>query len=282
MTKPASSATSSLKRQLLANLLFFLPHVLMSKMAGFVASITWPWFKNPYNCLFAKRYGFNMAECLEPNPAAYANFQALFTRKLHPTARPIAPGDTVVVSPVDGTLTACGDVTTDTLLTIKGESLALEKLLGSPCKAAQFASFYLAPHNYHRVHMPLTGKLTAMHYIPGRLYTVNPAVTQYIPQVFLKNERLVCHFETALGEMTVTFIGALFVGGITTVWHGAVTPPHKGQVKSWHYDNKIHFNKGAELGYFTMGSTVVITLAQDFLPQKQNDTLVQVGQSLAF
>ena len=247
------------------NLLRILPQHLLAAGMYRIARSTRPWLKNLLITRISRHYGVNMAEAEQPDPTAYPSFNAFFTRALRPGARPLAEGK--VVSPADGRVSQIGAIQGDALLQAKGHEFDLLALLaGDKQKAAQFrdglfATIYLSPKDYHRVHIPLSGTLRSMTFVPGELFSVSEATTQLIPGLFARNERVICHFDTALGPMAVILVGAIFVGSMDTVWHGEVRG-RRGQPTKWvyHGDDRRQFQTGDEIGRFNMGSTVIVLL----------------------
>ncbi|MFO7285994.1 MAG: archaetidylserine decarboxylase [Gammaproteobacteria bacterium] len=236
-----------------------LPQALVSRAVYKIARSEARWIKNPLSRWFARHYGVDLAEAAEPDPTAYPTFNAFFTRPLKPGARKIAPGETTIVSPVDGRLTEFGYARSGTLLQAKGFAYALEELIGEgPVDSRAFengayATIYLAPYDYHRVHMPLAGTLTATRYVPGRRFSVNAATTCGIRRLFCRNERVVCWFDTAYGPMVLVLVGALNVSSISTVSRGEI---ESGAPRYW--PESLVLAKGAEIGRFNLGSTVVL------------------------
>ncbi|MGM0913892.1 MAG: archaetidylserine decarboxylase [Pseudomonadota bacterium] len=262
-----------------------LPHHLLSRLVGRLAECRQPAIKNALARAFIRRFGVDMAEAAEPDPAAYATFNDFFTRALKADARPIAEG---VVSPADGRLSQFGAIEAGQLMQAKGHRFSAEALLGGDVEAAtrylggSFATVYLSPSDYHRVHMPVGGTLTEMVYVPGRLFSVNAATTEHVPNLFARNERLVCHFETEHGPMAMVLVGAMIVAAIETVWAGQITPLPKGGVQRIRFDTPIRLEKGAEMGRFKLGSTVVMAFAEpvSFADGLEPGDKVQMGQSL--
>lgn len=214
---------------------------------------------------FIRRFGVNMSEAAEPNPDSYPTFNAFFTRALHAGARPVAAEPNVIACPVDGSVSQCGEIAAGKIFQAKGRDFSTHELLGGdPALAAKFdggifATLYLSPKDYHRVHMPFDGILRRMLHVPGRLFSVNPPTTRAVPRLFARNERVALIFDTAIGPMAVVMVGALNVGSIETVWAGEITPPRGHVLRSWDYlDDKLKFAKGDELGRFNMGSTVIL------------------------
>ncbi len=215
---------------------------------------------------FIDRYRVNMAEAANPDPAAYATFNDFFTRALAPGARPIAAADWV--SPVDGAISQFGAIDGDAILQAKGHSYTVQALVGGDAELARpflnghFATLYLSPKDYHRVHMPRAGALRRMIHVPGDLFSVNPTTARGVPGLFARNERVVCVFDSAGGPFVVVLVGATIVGSMATVWHGVVNPPRPGSVRDWRYDGEsaIALRQGDEMGRFLLGSTVVLLM----------------------
>ena len=218
----------------------------------------------------------------------FLSFNQFFTRALKPTARPLA--DVEIISPVDAKISQIGKIDENRLLQAKGRFFRLEDLLGGNqkmvnlFKSGLFGTLYLSPKDYHRIHMPITGQLTDMMYIPGRLFSVNQRTSEVVPNLFARNERVICLFETALGPMALILVGALFVGSIETVWMGTVTPNRWSQIQHWHYDEVQVIQRGDEMGRFNMGSTVIVLLDANriaWLSKLSTQTKVLMGQGLA-
>ena len=226
-----------------------------------------PW-KNWQIRWFIRRYGVDMSIAADQNPAAYPDFNTFFTRALIPEARPLESGPRGVASPADGTVIEAGSICGRQVVQAKGRAYTLEALFGGDEGAAaefeggQFATIYLSPRDYHRVHMPLTGRLRSMVYVPGELFSVNPTTVDAIDGLFARNERIVSFFDTDLGALAVTLVGAVFVGCIEHVWRGVVTPPRRRTILAERYDDmEIVLEQGREMGRFNMGSTVILMLA---------------------
>lgn len=243
---------------------------------------------------FIRHYGVDISEAMEPDPRSYPDFNSFFTRALRPDARPIAQGRDQVCCPVDGFVSQTGAVRRTTLLQAKGHSYSLRPLMGgfeehaSTFRDGGFATFYLSPGDYHRIHMPFDGQLTEMIHVPGRLFSVAPTCVDEIPNLFARNERVACLFDSPAGPMAIVLVGALNVGSIETVWAGEVTPPRAQRVTRIHYPNQgsgaVALGKGQELGRFNLGSTVIVLFtrgrvqwATDLRPQAP----VRMGQAIA-
>lgn len=251
-----------------------------------------PW-KNWQIRWFIRRYGVDMSAAEQSDPTVFADFNTFFTRALKSGARPLTDDETHVSCPADGALYDFGDIREGTLLQAKAHPYSVSELLGgdpqagAPFLGGSYATVYLAPMDYHRVHMPVSGRLQQMVYLPGTLFSVNPVTTRGIPRLFARNERVVCRFQTRFGAMAVIMIGAVFVGGIETVWHGPVTPAREHRRASWNYDGggtaAPTLERGAEMGRFNMGSTVVALFERDgleWLPAVEVGKRVKMGETL--
>jgi phosphatidylserine decarboxylase len=232
----------------------------------------------------------DMREALEPDPYTYPSFNAFFTRALRPDARTIAPGDELVACPVDGTISQFGPIRDGQMLQAKGKSYSVSALLadesGDPRYAGgSFACIYLAPYNYHRIHMPLDGKLIRTSYVPGALFSVNAATANVIPGLYARNERVICEFDTPLGHLAMVLVGALFVGSIETVYAGEINPPplRGSGARTLMEGIGLELRKGQELARFNMGSTVILLMARPGLnfADLGPGTAVRLGQPLA-
>jgi len=235
---------------------------LASKEAGNLTTSVIRWFVG--------RYNVNMAEAANPDIASYKSFNEFFTRPLKDGARPFAEAD--FLCPVDGAISQFGAIERDQIFQAKGHRYSTTALVGGDRKLAEqfengsFATLYLSPRDYHRIHMPCAGKLTRMIYVPGALFSVNPTTARGVPGLFARNERVVCVFESAFGPFVLTLVGATIVGSMATVWHGTVNPPRPGVVREWRYDEQnIVLQKGDEMGRFLLGSTVVMLFPKDTL-----------------
>jgi phosphatidylserine decarboxylase len=240
-----------------------LPKHLLTVLAGLIASARAGRLTHALIRWFVTRYGVDMTEAADPDPVHYASFNAFFTRALREGLRPLAQADWVC--PVDGAISQCGPIEHDRLFQAKGHHYTVEALLGGDAQQAarfvggRFATLYLSPRDYHRIHMPCDARLTAMTHVPGTLYSVNPATARAIPGLFARNERVVCSFDTAHGPLAMVLVGATIVGSMATVWHGTVNPPRPGTIRSWHYEQSpIDLKQGEEMGRFLLGSTVIM------------------------
>lgn len=248
---------------------YLLPHHLLCRLVYALTRSRARWLKNLLIGAFMRGYRPAMADAAEPEPRNYESFNAFFTRALRPDARPGPADPLAIASPCDGTLSIAGSMHGTTLLQAKGHEYTLEALLaGQPEWVARlgsglYATIYLAPYNYHRVHMPLEGRLSAAWHVPGRLFSVNRATAASVPSLFARNERVVCAFESARGPFAVILIGALFVGSMSTVWHQEVTPSSTrrgARALVPVTGTEPTLPRGAELGRFNMGSTVILLL----------------------
>lgn len=240
-----------------------LPKQLITHLAGKVASWNGGGTTRWIIQRFIDHYKVDMAEAAETEPGRYASFNEFFTRALRPGARPIAQAS--VVSPVDGSISQLGSLEHDRLVQAKGHKYTSTALLAGDVAEAErfhdgtFATIYLSPRDYHRVHMPCNGILRRMVYVPGDLYSVNPTTAQTIPGLFARNERVVCFFDGPLGPFALVLVGATIVGSMATVWHGVVNPPRHGTIRAWDYPARdIALKQGEEMGRFLLGSTVVL------------------------
>jgi len=249
---------------------YIIPQHLLSRCTGWLAHLREPrWLVSSCIRLFVRHFGVDMQEAENPDPASYARFNAFFTRPLQPGARPLAGAD--VVCPADGAVSQIGNITAGRIFQAKGMSFSARELLGGdPGRAAVFedgvfATIYLSPRDYHRVHMPLAGRLTATCYVPGQLFSVNAVTAANVPRLFSRNERLVCHFDTAAGPMALVLVGAMVVAGIETVWSGQVAPPSKLPQVIDHVNPPppVALEKGEEMGRFLLGSTVILLFPKD-------------------
>lgn len=246
---------------------YFVPQHLLSRLVGWLAESRSPMIKNTFIDFFAKRYQVNMSEAVEENPRAYENFNAFFTRALKPGARPVDANPASIVCPADGAISQLGPIQGDVVFQAKGHYYSLCELLGgdkqraSEFEGGQFATVYLSPRDYHRVHMPFTGTLREMIFVPGDLFSVNTRTAENVPRLFARNERVVAIFDTEIGPMAVVLVGAMIVASIETVWAGVVAPM-KRSVQVTNYSatprDPIVLEKGAEIGRFRLGSTAIV------------------------
>lgn len=252
--------------RLFALLQYLLPKHLLSRLIYRLMRQRSPFVKNTVLRIFLAGYRVDMSEAEQSDPYSYASFNEFFTRALRPGVRPIAADPQLIVSPVDGTVSQCGPIENDTIVQAKGQAYSLASLLGGDremvetYRGGSFACLYLAPYNYHRIHMPMDGTVLRNTYVPGDLFSVNAATVRAVPRVFARNERLICDFDTHVGRMAVILVGALFVGSIETVHCGEVNPPPRGRKRIVPIAEGVgrSFQKGEELGRFNMGSTVIL------------------------
>ncbi|MEW6354199.1 MAG: archaetidylserine decarboxylase [Pseudomonadota bacterium] len=271
---------------------YFLPQHLLSRlMYAFTRCRVRVW-KDAQIRWFIRHYQVDMSIAQEPDARRYPDFNSFFTRALAASARPLVNEPGAILCPVDGTVSQIGDISAGRIFQAKGHEYSLVQLLGSsPRRAAPFengryATLYLSPKDYHRIHMPLAGRLREMVYVPGRLFSVNACTTRVVPRVFARNERVVCIFDTEAGPMAIVMVGALFVASMETVWAGAVTPPFGRSIVTWDYSGDsepLELARGAELGRFNMGSTVIVLFGARHTawnPALTPDATVRMGQLL--
>ena len=267
---------------------YLLPKKLLTVLAGKLAGARLGWITRRMVRRFVAHYKVDMSEAADPRIESYASFNDFFTRPLREGARPISAAP--FVCPVDAAISQYGPIERDQLFQAKGHSYSTRALVGGDQQLAHkfdhghFATLYLAPKDYHRIHMPCEGRLKRMIYIPGDLFSVNPLTARHVPSLFARNERVVCEFESAHGPMVMVLVGATIVGSMATVWHGVVNPPRTREPREWRYDGeKIVLAKGAEMGRFLLGSTVillfppnVLTFTPDWAPTRP----VRLGEAM--
>jgi len=254
----------SIKDQLFIYGQYLAPQALVSSLFGRLAQCRAAGPKNAAIARFIRQYGVDMSEAQEPDPTAYEHFNAFFTRALKPGARPLDASPGAVLCPADGAISQLGAICDGRVFQAKGHDFSTAELLGGEAQRAlpfvdgSFATIYLSPRDYHRVHMPVAGTLRETVYIPGRLFSVNPLTARTVPRLFARNERLACLFDTEHGPMAVVLVGAMIVGAMETVWAGQVAP-HGARIVATRYDDgAVRLEKGAEMGRFKLGSTVVL------------------------
>ena len=257
---------------------FLMPQHLLSRLMFRFARIEIVWIKNVFTRWFIKKYQVNLDEAESADVEDYLSFNEFFTRGLKPKSRPIS--SSLVVSPVDGTVSQSGYIKDSQIIQAKGHYFEVSQLLAgesvSKLDNGQFSTIYLSPKDYHRVHMPFDAKLISMRYIPGNLFSVNQRTVNKVKGIFARNERIVCHFDASFGEAVFVLVGAIFVGSMQTSWQGQITPPYGKYVKAYDYtDKEFELNKGDELARFNMGSTVII-----LLPEKAPELKIHSGQVL--
>jgi phosphatidylserine decarboxylase len=268
---------------------YLLPKQALTSLAGKFASARLGGLTTAVIRRFVARYQVNMAEAAEPDIASYATFNDFFTRALKPGARPLADAD--LICPVDGAISQFGPIAKDQVFQAKGHSYSTTALvggdaaLGARFENGHFATLYLSPRDYHRIHMPCAGELTRMIHVPGDLFSVNPVTARGVPGLFARNERVVCVFETAQGPFVLVLVGATIVGSMATVWHGQVNPPRPGTLRQWDYaPGQVRLQKGEEMGRFLLGSTVVMLFPQGplaFNPAWVPARPIQLGEAMA-
>lgn len=255
------------------NLQYILPKHLLSRLVGKFAAAEAGGVTTAFIKFFIKKYNVDMSEALYPHPEHYKTFNEFFTRQLKPEVRQIAEGDDVLIQAVDGAVSQFGDIHQDSIFQAKGHNYSLTTLLGGkpelakPFKNGKFATIYLSPKDYHRIHMPVEGTLTDMVYVPGELFSVNPLTAENVPGLFARNERVIAFFDTPVGKMAIVLVGATIVASIETVWSGTVTPPAGKNVQHWQYESDdeaaVKLEKGDEMGRFKLGSTIVVCFEKD-------------------
>ena len=268
---------------------YLLPKRALTEFAGWVARAEHGAWTTALIRRFVQRYKVDMSEAANPDIASYASFNAFFTRPLKEGVRPLAQSD--YVCPVDGAISQFGAIRADQIFQAKGHDYSTTALVGGDAElAAQFqngafATIYLSPRDYHRIHMPCDGELRRMIYVPGDLFSVNPTTARGVPGLFARNERVVCVFDSPQGPFVLTLVGATIVGSMATVWHGTVNPPRSAQVCEWHYEpGKVVLRKGDEMGRFMLGSTVVLLFPErtvQFSAAWQPAGAVRMGESMA-
>ena len=268
---------------------YVMPKLALTRLAGWGASARGGALTTAFIRWFIGRYGVNMAEAANPDPAAYPTFNEFFTRPLKPGARPLATADWVC--PVDGAISQFGPIRKDQIYQAKGHAYSTTALVGGDAALAarfedgHFATLYLSPKDYHRIHMPAGGRLVRMIHVPGDLFSVNPATAQGVPGLFARNERVVCVFESPRGPFVMVLVGATVVGSMATTWHGVVNPPRPGTVRDWRYDQQpVDFKQGDEMGRFLLGSTVVMLFPKGdlrFNPQWAPTRPIRMGEVMA-
>lgn len=266
---------------------YLLPQRWLSRLAGYLMRCEKKWVAQPLIKWFIRHYGVDLSQAQITQPQQYPHFNAFFTRHLHTEARPIAACANGLVSPADGAVSEIGNITHGQLLQAKGHYYHVADLLGGDQSLAAtmqhggFATIYLSPKDYHRVHMPVSGTLQAMTYVPGKLFSVSPLTTRCVPNLFARNERLIMTFATDHGQVVVVMVGAMLVASIATEWAGVINPTHSEQLRSWTYaTNTHHFQQGQSLGYFQLGSTVIVLTEQAVQWRMQATDPIQMGMRM--
>jgi phosphatidylserine decarboxylase len=268
---------------------YLLPKQALTRYAGWRASREWGARTTRLIGGFVAKYGVDMSEAANPDIASYKSFNDFFTRALKPGARPLAQAD--LICPVDGAISQFGDIRRDQIFQAKGHAYSTTALVGGDAALAaqfedgHFATLYLSPKDYHRIHMPCDGRLLRMIHVPGDLFSVNPLTARGVPGLFARNERVVCVFESARGPFVLTLVGATIVGSMATVWHGVVNQKRVAGVREWRYDDQaIVLKQGDEMGRFLLGSTVVMLFpkaALQFNPAWAPTKSIRLGEAMA-
>ena len=268
---------------------YLLPKRALTVYAGWRASRRWGARTTKLIRGFVDQYGVDMSEAADPDIAHYASFNEFFTRALKPGARPLAAAE--LICPVDGAISQFGAIERDQIFQAKGHHYSTTALVGgdaalaAPFENGHFATIYLSPKDYHRIHMPCEGRLRRMIHVPGDLFSVNPTTARGVPGLFARNERVVCVFDAARGPFVLVLVGATIVGSMATVWHGVVNPPRSAQMREWRYDDReVVLKQGDEMGRFLLGSTVVLLFPRgplSFNPSWQAARPVRLGEAMA-
>lgn len=275
---------------LITPLTYALPHRLLSSAARALAYSERPWLKQWLIDAVIRQFGVDMSEAAQPDPKAYASFNHFFTRALKPGARVPDPDPDALLMPADGHISQCGPIEDGRIFQAKGQSFTAAELLGDEAAAAPFAqgafaTVYLSPRDYHRVHMPWTGTLRETVHVPGRLFSVGPDAVRHVPRLFARNERLVCHFDTDFGPMAVVMVGALLVSGVQTVWGGVEIPPYGHAIHRKDYRGRgVVLARFEEMARFNYGSTVIVLLpagVAELAAGLGAEAPVRLGQRLA-
>ena len=274
----------------LTALTYVLPHRLLSSLARSLAYSTHRSTKQWLIDTVTRKFGVDLSEAAEPDPTAYPTFNAFFTRALKPGARVADADPAAFLMPADGHVSQCGDIVDGRIFQAKGQSFTAAELLGDdeaarPFTDGVYATVYLSPRDYHRVHMPWTGTLRETVHVPGRLFSVGTDAVASVPRLFARNERLVCHFDTEFGPMASVMVGALLVSGVETVWSGVEIPAYGDRITRKDYRGKgIELERFAEMARFNYGSTVIVLLPRGVAaldPALKAESPVRLGQRLA-
>ena len=282
---------STMSARLISLLVSVLPQHAISRVVHGLARWRWRPWKNLLIGAFTRLYAVDRGEAAASESRAYVSFNDFFTRALAPGVRPVDAAPDAVISPVDGSISEFGAITAGRLIQAKGQDYGVTELLGGdealarPFKDGHFATLYLSPSDYHRVHMPVTGSLEQMLHVPGRLFGVSRPLVRHVPQLFARNERVVSLFDTATGPLAVVLVGAIGVGSIETVWAGEITPPRGSRIRSWDYRHTpVTLDMGEEMGRFNLGSTVILLFASPDVAWREDlavDQPVRMGERLA-
>lgn len=281
-----------IKKNLFIAFQYLVPQHLLSRIVGKIAASEIYWLKNLFITKFIKQFGINMQEAKLKNADDFASFNEFFTRELEDGARTFSDQENGILSPADGAVSQIGDIKDGRIFQAKGQDYSLLELLGGDkalsdeFMGGKFTTIYLSPKDYHRVHMPTTGTLRKLVYIPGDLFSVNQTTAENVPRLFARNERAVAIFDTNQGPMAMVLVGAMIVAAIETVWAGRITPPSR-QIKTTDYTNTqpIELLKGVEMGRFLLGSTVVLCFAENSINWAEELTAespLKVGEIIAF
>lgn len=268
---------------------YIIPQHLLSRLVGYLANCRCPWFKNSLIKWFIWHYRVDMSVALEPNPKAYSTFNNFFIRELDLTKRQINRSARSTLSPVDGKVSQFGHIMKDQMIQAKDVFYSLKQLMGgvdiNKFINGEFITLYLSPRDYHRVHMPMRGELISMHYVPGRLFSVNSTTAEAVPGLFARNERLICLFDTEVGEIALILVGAMIVASINTVWSGRVVPSTLMEVSHWGYPSgKVILDQACQMGHFELGSTVIMLFPERSIQWDNNLKLggsVKMGERIA-
>jgi len=290
--------TNSLKKQHSASLVdylkvipqYLIPKHALSRLVYGITRCKWTPLKNFLIKFFIVWFKVDMSLAKEPDSTAYKHFNDFFTRELRPGVRPITVDKNIIISPVDGSISQIGKINSAEIFQAKGRLYDLDILLGGDKDITdnfidgQFATLYLSPRDYHRIHMPLDGKLSKMIFVPGKLFSVNTHTTRVVNRLFARNERIITLFDTEIGPMAIIMVGAMNVGSMETVWAGEITPARERKIITIDYpDQQTHLKRGIEMGRFNMGSTVIVLFGRDrmrWLPHMQSDQLITMGMPL--
>jgi len=275
--------------KLFAALFYILPHHAISWLMFKLARVRWTPMKNLIIRVYTRLNPVRMYEAVEEDMFAYEHLNAFFTRALKPGVRPLEEDQEKWICPVDGSVSQAQAIEDGRVFQAKGHDYSLLELVGgdtemeSTFKNGKFATLYLSPRDYHRIHMPTSGKLRHMQYIPGRLFSVAPSVVNNIPRLFARNERVVCYFDTDQGPMGLILVGAINVSAMETVWHGLITSEAKAIKRFDYHDQDIVLERGEEMGRFNLGSTVIVLMTEQMDLDKDitTDREIKLGQSLA-
>ena len=269
-----------------------LPQHFLSALMYRLARCEWPLWKNYCIRIFIWKFNVNMAIAAQEDPKSYQHFNDFFTRRLKPAVRPIEQSDSAIISPVDGVISQAGKTDSDIIIQAKGKPYSLKALLAADAMLSeafengQFMTIYLAPGDYHRIHMPVAGQVSKLIYVPGDLFSVNDVTTRAVDDLFTRNERVINIFHTRTGKMAMIMVGAIFVGGMETVWAGQITPTAKRIPEKRDYDHStagIRLDKGDEMGRFNMGSTLILLFEPDkceWAEKMTADRSVNMGQTI--